>query len=106
MPRKAAKLSATEVAEKAKPHWRAVSAPPAGADAAGLYGAKPDATTPEVDFLLEKYFGVAKRDSAVGKKAVPKESKMVTMEPKNAADSRPGRKVVLVENGEVTGEQG
>ena len=106
MIKKTAKLNAMEVAEKAKPNWRAVAASPTGGDAADLSAAKADATAPEVDFLLEKYFGAAKANSASGNKAALKDSKMVVMEPKNAVDSRPGRKVMLVENGEVTGEQG
>lgn len=107
MVKKTSKLSAREVAEKAKPNWRVVPAPPAGTDAAEP-PAKADATTPEVDFLLDKYFGRAKADSISKKKAppAPKESHMVVMEPRTGVDARPGRKVMLVENGEVTGEQG
>ncbi|MGO9770520.1 MAG: hypothetical protein ACLPSW_13385 [Roseiarcus sp.] len=102
------KLTATQVAEKAKPNWRAVTRPAADADA-GSSPIRPDATSPELDSLMTKYFGASKprpRAAARTLESPAKESELVVMEPKVAADVRPGRKVLLVEDGKVVGEQG
>ncbi|HET8546903.1 MAG TPA: hypothetical protein VFL57_02825 [Bryobacteraceae bacterium] len=95
--------TAEQVAEAAKPNWRAVprevmrayDAPPAAA---------PDATAPELDALHKKYFGDAPARAA--RRTARGDVQMVVMEPKTAADTRVGRKTALVSEGKVIGEQG
>jgi hypothetical protein len=101
-------LSAEQVAQKAKPNWKAVAAAPAADNPyRSLRPARPDAATPELDVLYRKYFGADQVQTTKAKKTTrPKQSKMVVMEPKNAADTSPGRKTVLVEDGKIVGEQG
>ena len=101
-------MSAEQVAQKAKPNWKPVPAEAADPASDRYRKAEPDAQTPELDALYRKYFGAQAEDARRARKAAPpKQSKLVMMEPKNASDARRvGRKVVLVEDGEVIGEQG
>ena len=109
MAKKTTTSTAEQVAQKAKPNWQPVPAGE-GQDNNEITPSAADAQTPELEALHRKYFGASAEAMtsavpAVDSKPV-KSSKMVVMEPKNAADSRQGRKTVLVENGKVIGEQG
>ena len=87
------------VAERARPNWKVV---PAAQPITERVQA--DASTPELNVALSKYFGANAIRAAVP--PVAAESDLVVMEPVNNAATRLGRKVVLVQNGEITGEQG
>lgn len=95
---KIASPAAIAAAEKAKPNWKVVPHAPAAAQAI-----KVDAHTPELP-NLRKYFGGNAPHSAVPDAAAS--SELVTMEPVNEAATRVGRKVVVVQNGKIVGEQG
>ena len=108
MEKRNAKLTPAQIAEKANPNWRAVAPPPAEADV-GASLIEPDATSPELGRLMDKFFGAsegAQRSASLAPDAPAKSSELVVMEPKVSSDVRPGRKVVLVEDGKVVGEQG
>ncbi len=92
------RAGAEQIAERAKPKWKAVSY----RTAADAPTAPADAAVPDLDALHKKYFG---RSAAKTAKSSRK-AQMVVMEPKTPADTRVGRKTVVVEGTKVTGEQG
>ena len=96
------------IAQAFKPNWRVVSMPNIPDDA--QIPSRGDASMPEVDDLLDKYFGNVRGTDALAANNVPKpaeESVLVNMEPPDSSqDNRVGRKAFLIQNGQVTGEQG
>ena len=105
--KKIGKLNAEKAAERAKPHWRAVS--PIVSDATRR--AEADETAPELRQLRVKYPGETAvapgLKAARASKAKAGDLKIVMMEPKTPSDTRVGRKAVLVDDsGKIVGEQG
>lgn len=99
---KAPRQTPERLAEQAKPGWRAVVGVPI-TDRAGLLRA--DAQVPELERLRRKYFGAT--DAHGRLEQSPDNGTLVVLEPKTAVDDTPvGRKRVLVERENVTGEQG
>jgi hypothetical protein len=94
-----AALKARRIAEKAKPNMQFAEAVP-DSDAAG---AAPDATTPEVEQVSRKYGFTAPKPAKQGKTL-----HMIPMKPKKVTDSRVGeqKRVIIVDNEKVVGEQG
>ena len=107
-----AEQSLEEIAEAAKPGWKASTNALGGPAADSMMrsdSVQPDAVLPEVDTLMEKYFGSSApqpMDAFSSDSPAAGRSGLVTMEPKEAQDLRPGRKTVFVANNEIVGEQG
>ncbi len=101
-------MSPEKVAERGKPNWKAIGRVAVDRVA----GSPPDASSPELAHLRRKYLGaLASSDSPTSASPATRIRKgndvaMIVMEPKQAADTRPGRKVVIVDQGKIIGEQG
>ncbi|MGO9577892.1 MAG: hypothetical protein ACLP2P_00620 [Desulfobaccales bacterium] len=94
-------LTPEKIAEREKKNWKAVTV--IATDA--VPGVMPDAVTPELGKLKERYGGAAQNEKT-GAANNTSESTMVVMEPRDAADTRVGRKTVLIKDGKIHGEQG
>lgn len=94
--------SATQIAQQGKPGWKSVESTP-GVDSVPT--TPPDAQTPELKRLRQKYFGAGDNTNA---SATPSnDATLVVMEPKTASDSvRVDRKRFVVDKQKITGEQG
>lgn len=95
-------MTPEQVAQKAKPNFKAVTYTASDARP----GVKPDAAVPGLDALHQKYFGKAPSRAASEAKAGASEVQMVVMEPKTSTDAPFGRKRMLVDKGKLIGEQG
>jgi hypothetical protein len=87
-------LRARQIAEKAKPHLRAVEVAPVSDELI----ATADATVPDLEHAQRKY---GKKNAS---RAPAKELHMVTMEPKRPSDAGPKRHTVIVDDEKVVGE--
>ena len=82
--------AAIAAAEKARPNWKAVAVNPVATHA--------DASTPELNTILHKYFGA---NAARADAPAANTSELVTLAPANETTTRVGHKVVLVQNGHL-----
>jgi hypothetical protein len=98
-------LKPEEVAEQSKKGWKSVTIPPADMSP----GDAPDAVAPELDIMKKRYSLTEAEGKGLKKKIAAKKpvnTHMVVIQPPDDADTRVGRKVVVVEDGEKIGEQG
>lgn len=107
----AVKLSPAQIAEAAKPNWKAVSVRNS-VDSTNTDNNQrlADAVVPELETQQAKY-GRRSKQAPAGKSdnlghGQTKDLCIVLMEPKEATDSHIGRKAVLIEDDQIIGEQG